>query len=145
MFVITPMSEEDALKANLLEKGNYPFVVNQAIMKKDKNGNDMLEVRVGVSDMKGRSFKVYDYLTNDASFAFKLRHFFYAVGLGEQYEKGMINPALLPGKTGRAKVGIRVDKTGSYPPKNIIGDYIYTDTKLPIASEPLIDTQDIPF
>lgn len=122
MFTFNPKTEQEVLTANLLEKGEYPFVVKSCQAKTSKSGNPMLEVVLCVWDKQGKEHTIFDYLME--SMEFKLRHFFVSIGMEESYMKGAIEPASTVGKQGHVKIFIREDKTGQYQPKNAVGDYL---------------------
>ena len=116
----TPKSEKEVSK--MLEKGTYKFVINKAKEEQSKNGNPMMHLELSVDD---KGVLVHDYLlTENPAFEFKLRHACYSVGLGIQYESGEITESMLEGKKGFCMINIQKDKTGQYPDKNIISDYV---------------------
>lgn len=117
-----PMPKEEMLKLGLLPKGTYPFVVKAATEKVSKSGNPQIEVLLMVYDERGREHLLYDYLS--PMLESKLRHFCYAIGLGKMSEEGKFDTSLVNGCHGECKIYIREDKTGQYPPKNAIGDYV---------------------
>jgi hypothetical protein len=117
-----PMPKEEMLQLGLLPKDTYPFVVKAATEKTSKSGNPQIEVLLTVYDERGREHLLYDYLS--PAFESKLRHFCYAIGLGKMSEEGKFDTSIVVGQQGECKVYIREDKTGQYPPKNAIGDYI---------------------
>jgi hypothetical protein len=117
-----PMPKDEMLQLGLLPKGTYPFVIKAASEKNSKSGDPQIEVLLTVYDVRGREHLLYDYLT--PKFESKLRHFCYAIGLGQMSEEGHFDTSIINGKGGHCKVYIREDKTGQYPPKNSIGDYI---------------------
>lgn len=139
-----PLSEEEVARAGLLEKGTYPFEVRQAVQKKSKAGNDMIELVLCVWDKNGREYLVYDYLMESSEY--KLRHFCYTTGLQEKYDSGELRDTDCL-KSGYCKVMIREDKSGLYPPRNSVADYIAGEGEKPVKKQEVLfeDDKDIPF
>jgi hypothetical protein len=115
------LTEEEVMTSRLLPKGDYPFVVKACQQKISKSGNPMIEVQLSIKDDNGREHLIFDYLME--SVAFKLRHFFVAVGMEDDYMSGTINPAKAIGRSGIAKLFIQEDKNKIYGPKNAVQDY----------------------
>lgn len=118
-----PKSEKELAEANLWPKGEYAYEILEAEEAKDKNENDMLKLKVKVFKDSGASQNLFDYVSG-AWMEFKLRHLCEASGLLAEYEAGEIEAYNFVGKTGKCKVGVKVDKTGQYPDSNSIMDYI---------------------
>lgn len=137
-----PKSEKELAEANLWPVGEYAFEVLDAEEAADKNGNDMFKLRVKVFKNDGASQNIFDYVS--ASWMeFKLRHLAEACGVLDDYEKGEIEAYQLVGKTGKCKVNVSKDKTGQYPDKNGIADYIVASAG---STKPAVDDDDqIPF
>lgn len=125
-----PKTEKEIAEGNLLPLGNYDFEVAGAEEKTSKSGNDMIELKVRVYDNEGQGRTIFDYLVDTDGAAYKLRHFAYSVGRGPDYEKGELRADALPGLTGKAKVFVKKDKSGQYPDKNAIADYLPPGTAL---------------
>lgn len=147
----TPKSEKEISEANLLPEGEYPFEISSGADKISKSGNEMIELWVRVYKPDGSFNQVPDYLLE--SMAYKLRHAAEACGLLDKYENGSILGTDFIGKTGMLKLAITKDKTGQYPDKNGIKDYIVPkegEAKVAIPKDALqktVDTMadDIPF
>ena len=118
----TPKTENEVAASGLLEKGIYDFQIVSAEDKESKSGNEMIVLKVNVFDDEGRSTLIFDYLLETV--AYKIRHAAYACGLGDKYEGGQLLAEDFIDKTGKVKVGISKDKTGQYPDKNSISDYV---------------------
>jgi Protein of unknown function (DUF669) len=118
----TPKTKEEAMRAGLLPKGVYPFVVIKAENKTSKSGNPMVELLLKIWDVNGKEYLMYDYLME--SIEYKLRHFCYSIGMGEMSEKGEFDVYEVKGKQGSCKIIIKEDKNGEYPPKNSVSDYL---------------------
>ncbi len=119
-----PKTEKEVAVDGLLPLGDYDFEVAHAEEKQSGAGNDMIALRLRVYDNEGQFRTVFDYLVGTDGAAYKVRHFAYSVGLGAQYEKGELRADDLEGRTGKAKVCIKKDKSKQYPDKNAIADYL---------------------
>lgn len=139
----TPKTENEVSSAGLWPKGTYDFEVADATDKQSKNGNDMTELVVKIYDQEGKSRKVFDYLVDTDGGAYKIRHFAEAAGLLKEYETGFLPADVMIGKTGRCQVIIQKDKTGAYPDKNAISDYVKSDGPVTIPTQEIDD--EIPF
>jgi hypothetical protein len=114
------MTEDELIRASLLEPGVYPFEVMTAVDKISKTGNEMIELKLNVFG-DNQEAHVFDYLLE--KMAFKLRHFAEATGLIADYEVGSLDALACLNKMAYAKIG--VDKgNGSFPPKNVVLDYV---------------------
>jgi hypothetical protein len=144
-----PKTEKEVAEAGLLAKGVYDFEVTEATEKQSKAGNDMVELIVAVYDAEGRSRKIFDWLVDSEGSAYKIRHFAEAAGLLPQYEKGDLPAHAMIGRTGRCQVIIKKDKTGEYPDKNAIADYVSGGASKPAAAPadttPALVDDEIPF
>lgn len=118
-----PKSADEIAQDGLLKPGVYDFEIagaEDAISK--SSGAEMIKLRVKVFDLDGGSTIIFDYLME--SVAYKLRHAAEVCGLERAYERGELNAFDFEGKVGRVKVAIQKDKTGQYPDKNSIADYL---------------------
>lgn len=137
-----PKTERELSEANLWPVGEYSFEILEAEEKQDKNGNDMLALKVKVFKDNGASQNIFDYVSG-AWMEFKLRHLAEVCGQLTEYESGELESYNFVGKTGTCKVGISKDKTGQYDDRNDIKDYIVTSKA---AAKPAVDDSDlIPF
>lgn len=98
------------------------FEIVNADDKVSSAGNDMIKLAVKVFKPSGEEQIVDDFLLE--SMEYKLRHAASACGLIDKYSAGELHAYDFPGKTGKCKMGIKRDKTGQYPPKNVINNYI---------------------
>jgi hypothetical protein len=141
----TPRTEKEV--SRIFEKGDYRFTVSSALEKVSKSsGNQMIHLKLVVyhSDIPGKTTIVDCYLLNDnPSFEYLIRHFCYSVGLGELYEQGNLLPEQCNGKEGIVRLAIEEDKTGKYPDKNKVTDFIAEKLTENSSEEKLND--DIPF
>lgn len=129
----TPKSEKQINEANLLpDKTKASFEVLESEDQQSKSGNEMIKMKVAIFLNGEQKTVLFDYLLE--AMAFKLRHFCQNTGLIEKYENGELTAADCMGKIGDCIIGIQKDKTGAYPDKNVIKDYIEST-----------QTEDIPF
>lgn len=119
-----PKSEKEIAEAGLFANGEYDFEVMEATETNSKAGNDMIELVMRVYNSDGGYTRVMDWLVSIDSVAYKIRHFAATIGMIAEYEKGELKADKLVGKVGRCKLVIKKDKTGEYPDKNGIADYI---------------------
>ena len=124
----TPRSEDEIASANLWPAGEYDFEIHNAEDTESKAGNDMTKLTVHVHDSEGQYKTVFDYLVDTEGGAYKIRHFAEATGLLPQYERGELMADEMIGRTGRCKLNVQKDKTGQYPDKNGIADYLKSKT-----------------
>ena len=149
---VTPKSEKEIAEANLLPKGIYGFEIADAVDTTSKAGNDMIALKIKVFSDAGYQF-VNDYLLD--AIPHKVRHCAEVCGVLDDYERGELHAANLIGKTGNLKLGIQADKTGAYPDRNSVMDYIKPDAvsefaktsaRTPAMADALNDLDDeIPF
>lgn len=123
---ITPKTDDEILRESLLEPGEYDFEVIHAVEKVSKSGNDMIEVKLKVFTDTGGSRVINDYLLD--ALAWKVKHFCEAVGLLDAYNEGTLTAADCAGRSGRVEVKIQTDKTGAYPARNEVQDYVVAGT-----------------
>lgn len=147
---VSPKTAEEVALAGLITPGIYDFEVLDAKDTFSKAGNDMVELQIGIFDGSGRSRKVFDYLVDLDSMAFKNRHFAESVGMLADYERGEMKANDMFQRTGRCKVYVKKDKTGQYPDKNAIGDYLPPDPRMTKATvvasrEPAPFDDEVPF
>lgn len=121
----TPKSEQQIQEERfpVLPPGKYHFEVIDAKDEVSKKGNPMIVLQLKILD-SSLSPVAYlkDYLME--SIAYKLRHAAYVAGLGDRYESGDLEADAFKSKAGLVNIGIQKDKTGQYPDKNSILDYI---------------------
>jgi hypothetical protein len=116
-----PMSEEQTAAMQVFAKGSYSFEIIEGEDKVSQAGNPMIELTVKVTDAKGVSRFVKDYLLEQ--WPVKLRHAAEACGVLEKYEAGELIAADFIGKTGQLTLTIEKDKTRKFPDKNAVTDY----------------------
>jgi hypothetical protein len=93
--------------------------------KTSNAGNPMIKLGLRVWNPDGEEKFYDDYIL--AEFEFKLRHAADTFGLIEKYNTGNLSAVDFQGRTGKCKMGIKRDKTGQYPDKNVIADYVKRD------------------
>lgn len=117
-----PKTAAEIDSGDLWPNGTYDFEIASAEEATSKAGNDMIKLRVKIFNDAGQSQTVFDYLME--SVAYKLRHACEACGLLGDYEAGELNAEDFEGKSGTCKVNVQKDKSGQYPDKNGITDYL---------------------
>lgn len=146
-----PLSDKEIAEMNLWPEGVYGFEILAATDEVSKSGNEMIKVKLAVFNNEGRQTVLFDYLLE--SMAFKLKHIAKVTGNLEKYDAGVLLAGDLVGKTGNLKLKIQKDKTGQYPDKNVVADYVVSETAIdPQAPLPAgksngadIESDSIPF
>lgn len=118
----TPKTAKEIAEAGMWPAGTYDYEILTAEDAISKAGADMIKLKVKIYNDAGQSQVLFDYLL-DAMPA-KLRHAAEAFGLLEEYEAGGFDAIECEGKTGKCKVAVQKDKTGAFPDRNGISDYI---------------------
>jgi hypothetical protein len=103
-------------------RGDYAFEVLEGSDEISQAGNEVIKLRLKVSDANGASRFVTDYLLEKR--AIKLRHAAEACGLLEQYGTGELSGTDFVGKTGKLTLIIDKDKNKKFPDKNAVADYV---------------------
>lgn len=125
-----PKTEKQLTEENLFPAGEYDFEIAAAQDTVSKtSGSDMIKVRLTVH-FDGKTRFVTDYLME--SMGFKLRHFFYAIGLGDRYDSGDCTADSLVGRVGR--VSLKIEEQDGFMPKNAVKDYIVASENKAAAS-----------
>jgi hypothetical protein len=92
----------------ILEPGDYDFVVNDAVEKKSKSGNPMIELKLMVGTHPNEK-GVFDYLVFDGKSEWKLDSFLHSIqrhpGVGVEMD---IDPMDFVGEKGRAKIKVEL-------------------------------------
>lgn len=114
----TPKTKEELDFENLLPKGEYDFEIVKSEDAVSKKGAEMIKVNLKVFHDSGFQF-VTDYLME--KMAYKLRHFFEAIGEINAYNEGSVQAVNLVGCCG--KVQIDIEPAGEFPAKNVVKDY----------------------
>lgn len=124
MKISAPKSEKELAEANLYQPGIYDYEVLNAEDRVSKTSQkEMVWIKLKVFNNEGNFIFVDDYMV-DGTMEHKIRHLCDASGMLKNYEAGEIDPSLFIGKSGRVKIGIAKDKTGQYPDKNSVVDYV---------------------
>ncbi len=134
----TPKTEQQVQEEGLFTAGVYDFEIISAEDTHSSKGNEMTVVKLGIIDGDGQERKVTDYLLE--AMAYKLRHFAYAIGLGQHYENGVMAAEDMEGRTGKCKIIIQPAK-GEFRAKNAVADYIVangsaSDFHAPLTGDP---------
>lgn len=140
-------TDEELAVMNLIAEGQYQYEVQNAEDTQSKSGNDMIKLILTVWDSEGRQHTVYDYLLE--AMPKKLKHFAKYAGLITKYESGELLADDCIGKCGALDLIIQEDKTGKYPPRNSVADYLikkdFVQPKKVEDDVPFIDDVDLPF
>jgi hypothetical protein len=126
--------KEDKLR-NLLDKGNYPFVIKTVEQQKTGSGkNNMLRLELTIATDIGREMVVRDWVMLDLeNWTWKLRHLAVSVDLVDEYESGNLDSKDLVGKKGVAKITIgKFEKEGEEVAVNRVVDYLKPDGNLSV-------------
>lgn len=125
MRINKPLSEKQMKEGDLWPKGNYFFKVLEAEEAKSQSGNDMIKLKLQISNEEGRTKVVFDYLLE--ALEYKLAHFTEACGLFSTYQEGALSAYDCLDKRGELKLTIQQDKTGQYGDKNVVADYLLSE------------------
>ncbi|WP_423063874.1 hypothetical protein [Candidiatus Paracoxiella cheracis] len=119
--------ELDDLKRKL-EEGPATFLVKEVSEEVSGAGNEMFKLTLEVTDATGAVGFVTDYLVPDSKVAYKLKHFWDAVGEPEVYERGETYAANYDNKKGRCELAWQKSKNPDYKDRMGVKDYIAGDT-----------------
>jgi hypothetical protein len=122
-----PKTEKQLAEENLIPDGVYPFEVMRAEAKKSKAGNDMIALELRIFTPDGKERALNDWLM--PQMGFKLFHFCAYTGLAQQYESGSLTSHDCEGKQGFVRIGSQEDKSGQFPPRNTVKDYVRPEMK----------------
>lgn len=125
-------TEQQIQEESLIPAGEYDFTVQEAVEKKSKAGNDMIQIDMDVY-VGDRSRPMKDWLME--SMAYKLRHFCYGVGLSAKYDAGTLTAQDCVGKSGKVKIVQK--QNGDYGLQNNVKDYIVAGAKTEEAHTPV--------
>ena len=146
----SPKTEEEINTSNLIEKGEYPFLIFDAIDYISKSSQkEMIKLFVRIWDINGHERTICDYLGEDM--AYKLRHFSEATGLLDKYNTGELKPSDCVNKQGHLKLDIQKGKAKGdgtfYGDSNTIKDYIVGEVKpkQPLSFDKDMPNDDVPF
>jgi hypothetical protein len=128
MLAYSYISHEDDLARNLIDKGEYQFVVKNVEAKKTKSGlNNQLVVTLSVWDINNKEHNVLDWIMLDMEkFEWKFRHFCDAIGIIHLYENKSVSVEDIRNKGGYVKIGIKDGDNGRK--FNTVVDYIKSAT-----------------
>ncbi len=134
-----PKTEQELQDALMLEPGIYEFEILKAEEATSKtSGKPMIKVTLKVFSHNGSTRQVTDYLME--AMAWKLRHFFGAVGLAKEYDSGELSPEACIGRTGRLSLKVEPGK-GDFGPKNSVKDYVEPKEGADKVDPPLAPTR----
>lgn len=138
-----PMNEQEIQDLNLAEDGDYQFKVVEAQDKTSTAGNDMIALKLIFWDKNGRERLIFDWIMNNESMLYKLKHFCDSTSLSERYENGMLNSSDCIDKGGIFRISKRKDNRGEV--RNFVKDYLIDNKeKAKDAIDPDLN-DDVPF
>lgn len=120
-----PLSEHEALTEGLLAEGEGAFEVTKAFIAMSKSGSGLpvLYITLKAWDCNGKEGFIRLYLTDVAGFRKHLRNFLLSIDCTDLYDSGTLNNETcrkrIVGKMANLKIGIKIDKSGTYAPQNI--------------------------
>jgi hypothetical protein len=143
-----PKTDKEIQEMNLFEPGEYDFQVLEAHDAFSAKGNEMIKLKLLFTNDEGRQQIIFDYLM--AAIPHKLKHACDCIGHADKYASGSILAEDFINKSGCAKIFIQKDRTGQYPDKNAVADYIVDKVKgqakqAPISHSSDVLDDDIPF
>jgi hypothetical protein len=122
---ITPRSDDEARRASsreLLKAGvSYIALISEAVEKKSRRDNDMIELLLLVQMPDGSERELRDWLVDAPAGAAKLRSAVVAVDALERYQAGLIEADDFAGRTVSIRCGI--EKRRGLPDKNYVESY----------------------
>lgn len=140
-------TDSEIQERNVVEDGDYPFIIIDASMRKtkpglDKNGQqkliyDMMEVEFEFKDKNGVIKKQKDWIVFMDGIDWKLRHLASTTGNIELYDADELDCHHLRSKRGIFSLGIK-DFTGTDGIKkkmNFVKDYVKLDQQKSIQRE----------
>jgi hypothetical protein len=119
----TSYSDKELEELKLITDGQYSASVISAEDKADKNGADMIVLKLEVHD-GGKNRLMNDWLVE--SFPVKIKHFCYAAGLSSRYENGEVTARDCVGKEIVISIVTKPDKDGKK--WNRVDDYIFSSS-----------------
>jgi len=135
MKINNPLNQEQLKQGDLLPAGIYDFEVVNADDRISSKGNEMIALMLSVYAPNGKTYNVFDYLLE--SLEYKLGHFCEATGLLDKYQQGHFSSSDCVGRSGKCKIYIQQDKSGQYPDKNSVADYLPPDERKSQSSKTL--------
>ena len=125
----TPKTEEQLAEESLLPEGIYDFEIVGTDDRSSKKGNEMITLKLRVFDGSGGERHVFDYIAFGSSFGErKFRHAANTCGLLEVYNSGNLTALDFLRKSGRAKIKQQKGTEDFPKPKNVVADYIISDS-----------------
>ncbi len=133
MRINKPLTKEQSKMGDLIEPGIYPFEVCDASDEISQKGADMIKLKIRVYLPDGRERIVFDYLME--ALEFKFAHFCESTGLWEKYQSGEVSADDCFGRSGEVKIYTQHDKTGLYPPRSSVADYMLSEAQEAVKQE----------
>lgn len=113
-------TDETRSEFPVLPEGDYEFEVENAVHQVSSKGNLQWKLQLRV-DHEGKEYKVWDYLIEKESWAWKFNGFFKAIGMNSADDTDMVKDSL--GMIGFCHLTIDPAKDG-YSAKNVVKRYI---------------------
>ena len=127
MATVQPKSEAQIITDGLIPARSICDieVIEATDSTSKSSGNDMIVLKLKVFH-DGKTKVLTDYITFGQSNAeeFKQRRACDTFGILNAYNSGKLFASDFEGKSGQAKISVQTDKTGNYPDKNAIGEYL---------------------
>lgn len=117
-----PLSDKELAEMNMIPEGYYRYKVLEAKDKRSQKGADMIELKIELY-MQDRNRQLFDYLLE--AMMHKINHFCKANDMLDKYDAGTLTSSDCYGRNGGfVHIAIQKDKTGNYPDKSVIKDYV---------------------
>lgn len=107
----------------LIPDGEYDAEISEAVEKRSKSGNDMMELKVKVWANGGGPRIVFDYIVVPSSL-YKLKQIAGATGQMSTFESGEMGVDEVRNKSVRVSIKTQADKEGKFPDKNVVARYL---------------------
>ena len=121
-----PMTDEEIAIGNLIPDGSTCFAeVLEATDHTSNAGKESIKLKLQIWEGEIRKGIVFVYLT--PAFAMLYKHACFAMLTQEIYESGTIAADNYVGKSCDVVIGVHKDKSGTFPPKNVIKDFVKSD------------------
>ena len=118
-----PKTDEEIQAAMLIPEGEKCFAeVKESVDHTSQEGKESIKLKLAIwEDVSIRTY-IFVYLT--PAFMLLFKHACIALIGKEKYESGNIQAHDFEDKSCDVIIGVKKDKTGKYPDKNIIKDFI---------------------
>ena len=118
----TPLSDKELAEMNMIPEGYYRYKVLESQDRRSQKGADMIEMKVEIYCDGGKRV-LFDYLHE--AMMHKINHFCKVNDMMDKYDQGTLTSPDCRGKSGGfVHIVKQKDKTGQYPDKSVIKDYV---------------------